>query len=254
MNICLHISSPSDLTNTMNVFLAELLGTALILLLGNGVVAGVVLKGTKNENSGWIVITFGWALAVTFGVYAAGKISGAHLNPAVTIALAATGQWSEQFTPQTLPLYISAQMLGAFLGASLVWLFYYPHFQLTEDTEAKRAVFCTAPAVRNTAFNFISEFLATFVLLFGLSAIGANQFADGLNPIVVGALILALGISLGGTTGYAMSPARDLSPRIAHAILPIPGKGHSDWSYAWIPVVAPVLGGIAGAFTHQLLF
>lgn len=254
MNICLHISSPSDLTNTMNVFLAELLGTALILLLGNGVVAGVVLKGTKNENAGWIVITFGWALAVTFGVYAAGKISGAHLNPAVTIALAATGQWSEQFTPQTLPLYISAQMLGAFLGASLVWLFYYPHFQLTEDTEAKRAVFCTAPAVRNTAFNFISEFLATFVLLFGLSAIGANQFADGLNPIVVGALILALGISLGGTTGYAMSPARDLSPRIAHAILPISGKGHSDWSYAWIPVVAPVLGGIAGAFTHQLLF
>ena len=254
MNICLHISSPSDLTNTMNVFLAELLGTALILLLGNGVVAGVVLKGTKNENSGWIVITLGWALAVTFGVYAAGKISGAHLNPAVTVALAATGQWSERFTPQTLPLYISAQMLGAFLGASLVWLFYYPHFQLTEDTEAKRAVFCTAPAVRNTAFNFISEFLATFVLLFGLSAIGANQFADGLNPIVVGALILALGISLGGTTGYAMSPARDLSPRIAHAILPISGKGHSDWSYAWIPVVAPVLGGIAGAFTHQLLF
>lgn len=254
MNICLHISSPSDLTNTMNVFLAELLGTALIILLGNGVVAGVVLKGTKNENAGWIVITFGWALAVTFGVYASGKISGAHLNPAVTIALAATGQWSEQFTPQTLPLYISAQMLGAFLGASLVWLFYYPHFQLTEDTEAKRAVFCTAPAVRNTASNFISEFLATFVLLFGLSAIGANQFADGLNPIVVGALILALGISLGGTTGYAMSPARDLSPRIAHAILPISGKGHSDWSYAWIPVVAPVLGGIAGAFTHQLLF
>ncbi|MEO0006412.1 MAG: hypothetical protein RJA20_608 [Bacteroidota bacterium] len=254
MNICLHISSPSDLTNTMNVFLAELLGTALIILLGNGVVAGVVLKGTKNENAGWIVITFGWALAVTFGVYAAGKISGAHLNPAVTVALAATGQWSEQFTPETLPLYISAQMLGAFLGASLVWLFYYPHFKLTEDTEAKRAVFCTAPAVRNTAFNFISEFLATFVLLFGLSAIGANQFADGLNPIVVGALILALGISLGGTTGYAMSPARDLSPRIAHAILPISGKGHSDWSYAWIPVVAPILGGIAGAFTHQLLF
>lgn len=238
----------------MNVFLAELLGTALIILLGNGVVAGVVLKGTKNENAGWIVITFGWALAVTFGVYAAGKISGAHLNPAVTVALAATGQWSEQFTPQTLPLYISAQMLGAFLGASLVWVLYYPHFQLTDDTEAKRAVFCTAPAVRNTVFNFISEFLATFVLLFGLSAIGTNQFADGLNPIVVGALILALGLSLGGTTGYAMSPARDLSPRIAHAILPIPGKGHSDWGYSWIPVVAPVLGGIAGAFTHQLLF
>lgn len=238
----------------MNIFLAELLGTALIILLGNGVVAGVVLKGTKNENAGWIVITFGWALAVTFGVYAAGGISGAHLNPAVTIALAATGQWSDQFTPEMLPVYISAQMLGAFLGAILVWLFYYPHFDITEDAESKRAVFCTAPAVRNTTFNFISEFLATFVLLFGLSAIGTNKFADGLNPMVVGALILALGISLGGTTGYAMSPARDLSPRIAHAILPIPGKGHSDWGYSWIPVVAPVLGGIAGAFTHQLLF
>lgn len=238
----------------MNIFLAELLGTALIILLGNGVVAGVVLKGTKNENAGWIVITFGWALAVTFGVYAAGKISGAHLNPAVTIALAATGQWSEQFTPETLPVYISAQMLGGFLGAVLVWLFYYPHFQITEDAEAKRAVFCTSPAVRNTTFNFISEFMATFVLLFGLSAIGTNQFADGLNPMVVGALILALGISLGGTTGYAMSPARDLSPRIAHAILPIPGKGHSDWSYAWIPVAAPILGGTAGAITYHLLF
>ncbi|MFM8486645.1 MAG: MIP/aquaporin family protein, partial [Bacteroidota bacterium] len=173
----------------MNIFLAELLGTALIILLGNGVVAGVVLKGTKNENAGWIVITFGWALAVTFGVYAAGKFSGAHLNPAVTVALAATGQWSEQFTPETLPVYVSAQMLGAFLGAALVWLFYYPHFQVTEDAEAKRAVFCTAPAIRNNTFNFISEFLATFVLLFGLSAIGANQFADGLNPMVVGALI-----------------------------------------------------------------
>ena len=233
----------------MTNFLAELIGTALLILLGNGVVAGVVLKGTKNENSGWIVITVGWALAVSFAVYAVGRISGAHLNPAVTIALASTGQ----FDWVNVPVYIAAQMLGAIIGAELVWLHYLPHWERTPDPDAKLAVFCTAPAIRHTKGNFISEFLGTFVLLFGLSALGANRFAEGLNPLAVGALVLAIGLSLGGTTGYAINPARDLGPRIAHALLPIPGKGGSDWGYAWIPVLAPVLGGIAGALVYRSL-
>ncbi|MFN0213260.1 MAG: MIP/aquaporin family protein [Saprospiraceae bacterium] len=235
----------------MNVFLAELLGTALLLLMGNGVVAGVVLRDTKNENSGWLVITIGWGLAVTFAVYAVGHLSGAHLNPAVSLALAATGQWSAQFTASTLPLYLAGQMLGAMLGASLVYLHYFPHWARTESVDAKRAVFCTSPAIRHTAANFTSEFIGTFVLLFGLSALGANRFAEGLNPLVLGALILAIGHSLGGTTGYAINPARDLGPRIVHALLPIPGKGGSDWGYAWIPVLAPILGGICGAVVYR---
>ncbi len=237
----------------MNVFLAEFLGTALLILLGNGVVAGVVLGGTKNEKSGWIVITIGWALAVTFGVYAVGHLSGAHLNPAVSLALAATGQWSNLFTPNTLPLYLAGQMLGAMLGAVLVYLHYLPHWSRTEDPGAKLAVFCTAPAIRHTPGNFISEFIGTFVLLFGLSALGVNRFAEGLNPLVIGALVLAIGHSLGGTTGYAINPARDLGPRIVHALLPIPGKGGSDWGYAWIPVIAPILGGICGTVVHRYL-
>jgi glycerol uptake facilitator protein len=233
----------------MNTFLAEFLGTALLILLGNGVVAGVVLKDTKNENSGWIVIAFGWALAVTFGVFAAGRISGAHLNPAVTLALAATGQfpWSDAGT------YILAQLLGAIVGAVLVWLHYLPHWERTTDPWSKLAVFSTGPAVRHTAGNLISEFIGTFVLLFGLSALGANRFAEGLNPIAVGALVLSIGLSLGGTTGYAINPARDLGPRIAHALLPIPGKGTSDWAYAWIPVLGPILGGICGAAAYRAL-
>ncbi len=237
----------------MNVFLAEFLGTALLILLGDGVVAGVVLRGTKNENSGWIVITIGWALAVMFAVYAVGHVSGAHLNPAVSIALAATGQWSNLFTPSTLPIYLAGQMLGAMLGAALVYLHYLPHWARTEDAGAKLAVFCTAPAIRHTPGNFISEFIGTFVLLFGLSALGANRFAEGLNPLVIGALVLAIGHSLGGTTGYAINPARDLGPRIMHALLPIPGKGGSDWGYAWIPVVAPILGAICGAMAYRAL-
>lgn len=232
----------------MSEFTSELFGTALLILLGNGVVAGVVLKGTKNENSGWIVITIGWALAVVMGVYVAGKVSGAHLNPAVTISLAAAGkfEWGK------VGLYIAAQMLGAILGSVLVWLQYLPHWARTDDQGAKLAVFCTAPAIRNTTGNFISEFIGTFVLMFGLMAIGANNFADGLNPLAVGALILAIGHSLGGTTGYAINPARDLGPRIAHALLPIAGKGGNDWGYAWIPVVAPILGGIAGTLTYVM--
>lgn len=236
-------------SNAMTNFIAEFLGTALLILLGNGVVAGVVLKGTKNENSGWIVITIGWALAVAFAVYAVGHISGAHLNPAVTVALAATGQ----FAWADVPFYIGAQMLGAMLGAALVWMHYMPHWERTPDPADKLAVFCTAPAIRDTTANFISEFMGTFVLLFGLSALGANRFAEGLNPLAVGALILAIGHSLGGTTGYAINPARDLGPRIAHALLPVSGKGGSDWGYAWIPVVAPILGGVCGAVVYRTL-
>jgi glycerol uptake facilitator protein len=235
---------------SMSNFIAELAGTALLILLGDGVVAGVVLKGTKNENAGWLVITLGWALAVTFAVYAVGRISGAHLNPAVTLALAATGD----FPMDQVPVYLAAQVLGAFLGACLMWLHHLPHWPVTEDQGAKLAVFCTAPAIRNTTANLISEFIGTFVLLFGLSAIGANQFAEGLNPLVVGALVLSVGLSLGGTTGYAINPARDLGPRLAHALLPVAGKGRSDWDYAWIPVAGPIAGGICGALMYKMLF
>ncbi|GAB4492198.1 MAG: MIP/aquaporin family protein [Saprospiraceae bacterium] len=231
----------------MNIFLAELLGTALLILLGDGVVAGVVLKGTKNENAGWLVITLGWALAVSLAIYAVGKISDAHLNPAVTLALAVAGQ----FDWANVPTYVTAQMLGAILGAKLVWLHYLPHWSRTPDQATKLAVFCTSPAVRHTPANFFSEFLGTFVLLFGLSALGVNDFSQGLKPLAVGGLIAAIGLSLGGTTGWAINPARDLGPRIAHALLPIPGKGGSDWGYAWIPVAAPILGGICGAAAYQ---
>lgn len=233
----------------MNTFLAELTGTALLLLLGNGVVGGVVLSDTKNNNAGWLVITIGWALAVTFGVYAVGHVSGAHLNPAVTIALAATGQ----FDWALVPSYIAAQLLGAFIGACLVYLHYLPHWARTEDAGTKLAAFSTGPAIRNTTANLVSEFIGTFALMFGLSAIGANRFAEGLNPLVVGALVLSVGISLGGTTGYGINPARDLGPRIAHALLPIPGKGSSDWGYAWIPVVGPILGAVAGAMVYKAI-
>ena len=232
----------------MQAFLGELLGTATLILLGNGVVAGVLLKDSKSENAGWMVITTAWALAVVAGVYVAGQASGAHLNPAVTLALAATGSfdWAQ------VPTYLAAQMLGAIIGACLVYVHYLPHWAKTDDAGAKLGVFATSPAIRDTPSNFISEFIGTFVLMFGLSAIGANKFAEGVNPLAVGVLISVIGLSLGGTTGYAINPARDLGPRIAHAFLPIPGKGSSDWGYAWIPVVAPILGGICGAFLWKL--
>lgn len=227
----------------MQPFIGEFVGTMLLILLGDGVVAGVLLKNSKSENAGWIVITTAWALAVVMGIYVAGPLSNAHLNPAVTLGLAATGQ----FAVEKVPMYIGAQILGAITGGCLVYLHYLPHWAKTDDPALKLAVFCTAPAERHTVANFISEFIGTFVLMLGLGAIGSTEFAAGVNPLAVGGLIAVIGLSLGGTTGYAINPARDLGPRIAHALLPIPGKGSSDWAYSWIPVVAPILGGICGA-------
>ncbi|MFQ3544965.1 MIP/aquaporin family protein [Halobacillus rhizosphaerae] len=234
----------------MSEFAAELIGTMILIILGGGVVGGVVLKGSKAEGSDWVVITIGWGLAVTMGVYAVGNFTGAHINPAVTIGFAVAGEfpWSK------VPLYITAQMLGAMIGAGIVFLNYLPHWRETKDKAAKLAVFSTDPAIRSPFSNLVSEIVGTFVLLMGLMFIGANDFTEGLNPLIVGALIVAIGMSLGGATGYAINPARDLGPRIAHALLPIPGKGSSDWSYAWIPIVGPILGGTYGAVFYRALF
>jgi glycerol uptake facilitator protein len=247
----------------MQTYLAEAVGTMLLILLGDGVVANVLLERTKGQQSGWIVITTGWGIAVAIAIYAVGRISGAHLNPAVTIGLATIGSfpWAD------VPGYIAAQLLGGILGGVLVWLMYLPHWRLTQDPGLKLAVFCTGPAVRSTGSNIVSELIGTAVLVFGVLAIAANAqtlsrpgdvdlsfvFSRGLQPLLVGVLVLGIGLSLGGTTGYAINPARDLGPRIAHAILPIPGKGGSDWEYSWIPIVGPILGGIAGAGLYSLI-
>jgi glycerol uptake facilitator protein len=234
----------------MSPFLGEVIGTMILIIFGGGVVGGVVLNKSKAQNSGWIVITMGWGFAVAFGAYAVGSVSGAHLNPAVTIGFASIGEfpWAD------VPAYVAAQMIGAFIGATIVWLYYYPHWKATEDQGAKLAVFSTDPAIPHTPSNLISEVLGTAILVFGLLSIGANEFTEGLNPIIVGFFITAIGLSLGGTTGYAINPARDLGPRIAHFLLPIAGKGTSNWKYAWIPVVGPILGGVLGAQFHQALF
>lgn len=234
----------------MTPYMAEFIGTMLLILLGEGVVAGVLLKHSKGENAGWLTVVLAWGLAVMLGVYAVGRFSGAHLNPAITIALCVSGD----FPVSQLVGYISAQMAGAFVGAVLVWLTYFPHWKSTDNAAAKLSVFATGPAIRSTASNLFSEVIATLVLVLGVLFIGANKFAEGLNPLILGALIVAIGLSLGGTTGFAINPARDLAPRIAHAILPIPGKGSSDWSYSWIPVVGPIIGGVAGAWIFKVLF
>lgn len=234
----------------MQTFLAELLGTMLLVILGDGVVANVVLKKTKGHGSGWIVITTGWALGVVIPVFIFNAVSGAHFNPAVTIALAATGK----FPAAKVVSYLVAQILGGILGGTIVWIFYKDHFDATEDKTAKLGVFCTIPEIRNTVSNFISEFIGTFVLVFGILGIGNTKMVDGLSPIVVGLIVWVVGLTLGGTTGYAINPARDLGPRIAHAILPIKDKGDSQWSYAWIPLVGPILGGIAAAFAFNIIF
>ena len=232
----------------MQAYLAEFVGTLILILLGDGVVAAVLLRNSKAEHSGWIVITFGWGMAVAIAVYAVVAVSGAHINPAVTVGLASVGllPWAQ------VPGYIIAQLLGAFVGAVLVWLTYYDHWKETDDPVLKLGVFSTIPQIRNTVPNFVTEVIGTAMLLFGVLAIVTN--ADGaLVPLSVGFLVLAIGLSLGGPTGYAINPARDLGPRIAHAVLPIPGKGDSDFSYGWIPVVAPLVGGIIGAVLFSIL-
>ena len=238
----------------MPPFLAELFGTMLLIILGDGVVANVVLNQTKGHNSGWIVITAGWAFGVTVAVYAVGTFSGAHLNPAVTIGLASIGK----FAWASVPAYIAAQMVGAFLGATVVWLAYLPHWAVTDATASKLAVFCTGPAIRNPASNLITEVIGTAVLVLGVLAIltPKNLNPDygwqvGLGPALVGIIVWAIGLSLGGPTGYAINPARDLGPRLAHAVLPIAGKGNSDWGYAWIPVAGPIIGGLIAAFLYK---
>jgi glycerol uptake facilitator protein len=236
----------------VGIFPAEVIGTAILILLGDGVVAAVLLAQSKAENSGWIVITFGWAMAVAMAVFAVGQFSGAHLNPAVTFGFALEGatDWSDT------PKYFAGEFVGAFIGATLVWAAYSNHWRPTEDPGLKLAVFSTAPAIRNTVANIITEIIGTFMLVFGVLAIVANKATvdTGLVPLLVGFLVLAIGLSLGGPTGYAINPARDLGPRIMHAILPIPGKGPSDWGYAWIPVVAPLIGGALGGLAFKWWF
>jgi glycerol uptake facilitator protein len=234
----------------MEAYLGEFIGTMLLIILGDGVVAGVLLRNSKAENSGWIVITLGWGMAVAVAVYCVGQFSGAHINPAVTLGFAVSGQ----FDWAMVPGYIIAQLLGAITGAVIVWLAYLPHWAETADPGLKLGVFSTAPAIYNTPANIITEIVGTFVLVFGVFGIIANDLATGLAPLLIGLLVLGIGLSLGGPTGYAINPARDLGPRIAHAILPIAGKGDSDWGYAWIPVVAPIVGGIIGALVYTALF
>jgi len=235
----------------MSPFLGEFIGTALLIILGDCVVANVVLNKTKGHNSGWIVITFGWGMAVFTGVFASTHLGGSgHLNPAVTLAVA----WFANFDRSNVLPYITAQFAGAFTGAVIVWLAYKKHFDETENGDAKLAVFCTHPAIRNTGYNLITEIIGTFILVLGASLMSKPEIKLGtLEALPVGLLVLAIGLSLGGPTGYGINPARDLGPRIAHFLLPIPNKGHSDWRYSWIPVIGPVIGGLLAAWFFTLL-
>lgn len=234
----------------MSIIGAETIGTALLILLGDGVVAAVVLSKSKAENSGWIVITFGWGMAVAMAVWAVVRFSGANINPAVTVGLWVNGTYKASVVWK----YFIGEMLGAIIGAALVVAAYWDHFKETEDQGAKLAVFSTGPAIRNYPLNFITEFIGTFVLIFGIFTINDahNAIPSYLWPLVVGLLVFAIGLSLGGPTGYAINPARDLGPRIVHWLLPVPGKGGSDWSYAWVPVLAPICGAIVAALAFKL--
>lgn len=235
----------------MSPFFGELIGTTILILLGDGVVANVVLKNTKGSNGGWIVITMGWAMAVFVGVLVASGASGAHLNPAVTLALASAGK----FSWDKVPLYISAQMLGACLGAFLVWLQYKSHFDITENKDLKLAVYCTGPQIRSPLSNIISEVLGTFILVFAVLHISSPKGGLGsLDALPVALVVLVIGLSLGGTTGYAINPARDLGPRLMHALLPMSGKRDSDWGYAWIPVASPIIGGLLAVLIYHFVY
>lgn len=234
----------------MTPFMSEFIGTAVLLTLGDGVVANVVLVKTKGYSGGLIAITFGWAIAVFSGVLIAAKGSGAHLNPAVTLALAALHKipWS------SVPIYLSAQLLGAMAGALLVWVSYKQHFDETTDANTQLAVFCTAPSIRNAGHNFITETIGTFIFMLAvLYIIPPTNSLGALDALPVALVVLGIGLSLGGPTGYAINPARDLGPRIVHAFLPIKGKRDSDWAYSWIPVIAPIVGALAAAFVYWLL-
>ncbi len=234
----------------MTPFLGELIGTCLLVLLGNGVVANVVLNKSKGNSSGWLTIAAGWGVALFVSVYAVAAVSGAHLNPAASIGLAAAGKfpWGD------VPVYIIGQMLGAMLGAFIVWITYRQHFEQTQDADAKLAAFCTGPAIRSPLNNLITEAVGTFVLVFGIMSIVSPQASLGaLDALPVALLLFGIGLSLGGPTGFAVNPARDLGPRIMHAILPIPNKRDSDWGYAYIPVVGPIIGGLLAALVYGLL-
>jgi len=234
----------------MTNFTAELIGTMILIVLGCGINAGNSLTNSFSKNAGWISVVFGWGFAVAIAVYAVGEVSGAHINPAVTLALAVNGDllWSE------VPIYISAQVIGAILGSIIVWLQYLPHWRATQEADIKLGVFATKPAIKNTFPNLSSEIIGTFMLILGLLSIGANEFAKGINPLIVGFLIVSIGLSLGGSTGYAINPARDFGPRLAHFILPISGKGTSNWGYAWIPIIGPAIGGVYGAVFYKAFF
>jgi glycerol uptake facilitator protein len=236
----------------VSIFGAETIGTAILILLGDGVVAAVLLNRSKAQNGGWIVVTFGWGMAVAMAVFAVGQFSGAHLNPAVTFGNAVIGNtdWGD------VPAYLGGEFVGAFIGATLVWLAYLNHWEETEDPGAKLGVFCTGPAIRKVIPNLITEIIGTFLLVFGILAIVADQatLETGLAGLLVGLLVFGIGMSLGGPTGYAINPARDLGPRIMHFVLPIAGKGPSDWGYAWIPVVGPLIGGVLGALAFDWFF
>jgi glycerol uptake facilitator protein len=234
----------------MTAFTGEIIGTAILIILGDGVVANVLLNKTNGFNSGWIVITMGWAMAVFAGVFVSAPASGAHLNPAVTIALAVTGKFSWSL----VPAYVAAQMIGAMIGAFVVWLAYKQHFDATENAASKLAVFCTGPAIRNPAHNLLSEIIATFVFILSvLFIVPPSNELGSLDALPVAFVVLAIGLSLGGPTGYPINPARDLGPRIMHAILPIKNKGTSDWAHSWIPVVGPIVGGLLAALLFQLI-
>jgi glycerol uptake facilitator protein len=247
----------------MELYTAEFVGTMLLIILGDGVVANVCLKKSKAYEAGWMVVATAWGLAVAMAIYAVGRISGAHINPAVTLGLASIGafEWA------LVPGYVAAQILGGFTGAVIVYLTFLRHWEVTEDPAAKLGVFATIPAIRSYPANFLSEVIGTVVLVFGVLAIGDNAqvlqspgdldlsvvFSGGIQPLLVGFLVWSIGLSLGGPTGYAINPARDLGPRIAHAVLPIPGKGSSDWAYSWVPILGPITGGILGAVLYYVI-